>query len=238
MPAPSTLSCLRPIARRNDLLTVNRARRIRVLFWTPPSIEGAQAVWYHVYANTGQDDPINYSARGGPIATVDGLSWTSSALSYPGTWKFGVRAFYYPNGLEEQNLDCAIELILSATGADITNRPGPPRGLRALPVAGGNVKVEWSYPNPASTAQTPTGFNVYSGAGSLSYATPNTTVSYTSSIMNGFTVVLTGLTNGTTYTIGVRAYNATAEEPNTVTVTCTSDATGPTAVQCLTGFAV
>jgi hypothetical protein len=188
-----------------------------------------------VYANTGANDPINYMT---PVATVNGISWTSSPLSYAGDWKFGVRAFYYPSGLEEQNLDCEVEVILDASGDDITNRPAPPTGLRALAQKGGNIKAEWGYPNPASKAKTPAGFHVYLGIGSVSYATPAATVSYGSSIVNTFTATLTGLTNGTTYTIGVRAYNATAEEPNTATVTCTSDASGPTAVQALSAMAV
>jgi hypothetical protein len=46
------------------------------------------------------------------------------------------------------------------------------------------------------------------------------------------------ITCGTACTMDVRAYTATAEEPNTGTLTCTSDATGPTAVQSLVGTAV
>ncbi len=212
-----------------------RRRRGWILRWPPANIAAAQAVWYHVYANTGAGDPINYEM---PVATVDGLSWTTAALSYPGDWKFGVRAFYDSSGLEEQNLDCAVEIVLDSGGNDITNRPEPPTGLRALAIAGGNIKVEWSYPNPASVAKMPTGFNVYIGVGSVSYVTPAATVSYAASIMNAFTAVLTGLESGTTYTIGVRANNATAEELNANTVSCTSDATGPSSVECLTGVAI
>jgi hypothetical protein len=232
-PPPIPFATPTPIVR--DALPRLRRRPGWILRWPPANIAEAQAVWYHVYANTGQGDPINYAT---PIATVDGLSWRSPPLAYPGDWRFGVRAFYDRNGLEEQNLDCAVEIILDGSGNDITNRPGPPTGLRALAVAGGNIKVEWSYPNPPSAAKTPVGFHVYIGVGSLSYASPVASVSYASAIMNSFMAALTGLLNGTAYTIGVRAYNATAEEPNTVTVNCMSDASGPTAVQCLKGLAV
>ncbi len=207
----------------------------RIIHWPPAGAHLAPPVWYHVYANRGVGDPINYAT---PVATVQGLTWTSSPLSYAGDWKFAVRAFYYPNGLEEQNLDCAIEVILDANGNDITNRPAPPTGVRAIAVKGGNIKVEWSYPNPASAAKTPTGFHIYEGVGSVNYSLPIATVSYGASIADVWTATITGLTSGTSYTFGVRAYNAVAEEPNTATVTCTSDASGPGPVQSLIAVAV
>ena len=64
---------------------------------------------YHIYSNTGVGDPIDYSTI---LATTGLLTWTSSPLAYPGTWRFGVRAFNPVNGLEEENLDCSIALIL------------------------------------------------------------------------------------------------------------------------------
>ena len=210
-------------------------RRVAGSIWAPRNQGETRVVWYHVYANTGAGDPINYQV---PVATVNGLSWTSSPLSYAGDWRFAVRAFYYPNGLEEQNVDCAVEIILDAGGIDITNRPAPPTGLRAIAAKGGKIKVEWGYGRPASKARTPTGFHLYQGIGSVSYTTPVATVSYGAAIVNVWTAVVTGLTSGTTYVFGVRAYNATAEEPNIATVTCTSDADGPSAVQSLTAVAV
>ncbi len=62
------------------------------------------ATAYHVYANTGGGDPIDYSSV---VDTTATLTYPTSALSYPGTWSFGVRAFDTVSGLEEQNLDCA-----------------------------------------------------------------------------------------------------------------------------------
>jgi hypothetical protein len=92
-------------------------------------LSGAGPVSYNIYSNTGVGDPINY---GSAIATVGGLTWTSSALAYPGTWRFGVRAF---NAFgEEQNLDCAVTIVLDAGGFDITLRPVAPVGLRAFAV--------------------------------------------------------------------------------------------------------
>jgi hypothetical protein len=188
---------------------------------------------FHVYSNTGAGDPIDYASV---VDTTATLSCTTSALSCPGTWSFGVRAFDTVSGLEEQNLDCAVTIVLDATGNDITNRPAPPSGLRAFALAGGSVRAEWFYP-PPSGPRTPTGFHIYTGVGPLSYATPTTTVLYSQGIANSHVANMAGFTDGTTYTIGVRAYNATAEEMNTNAVTVTAIATGPAQVDGLVGVA-
>ena len=44
------------------------------------------ATAYHIYTNTGVGDPINYSS---PAATVSALTWTSSALTFPGPGRSG-----------------------------------------------------------------------------------------------------------------------------------------------------
>ncbi|HKI18931.1 MAG TPA: hypothetical protein VKA15_13680, partial [Isosphaeraceae bacterium] len=146
VPSPATLhptppnftplSPVRPLVRGGD--SVARKRAGWLLRWhailTPPN----GPVWYHVYENTGLGDPINYAS---PLATVTGLTWTSGALSYPGTWQFGVRAFWRGSGLEEQDLEAAVTIILDANGHDITSRPVAPMGLRAFATVGGAVRV-------------------------------------------------------------------------------------------------
>jgi hypothetical protein len=192
------------------------------------------ATEYHIYTNTGAGDPINYSK---PAATVSTLTWTSSTLSVAGTWSFSVRAFDTLSGLEEQNLDCSVTDTLAKSGQDVTNQPLPPSGIRAFPMAGGSVRVEWPYP-VVNRARVPAGFNVYVGAGAApNYSAPAATVLFGASIGNSFVCNLTGLSSGTAYTIGVRAYSAIAEETNTNTVTVTADATGPSPVVQLTGIA-
>jgi hypothetical protein len=172
---------------------------------------------------------IDYSA---PIATVYGLTWTSPPLSYPDTWLFGVRAFNAYG--EEKNLDAYVKIILDPTGADITNRPNPPTGLRALATAGGGVRVEWIY-SPTTGPMAPTGFHVYIGTGTMpGYGAAAATVGFNSRVLNSFVANLAGLSNGVTYAIGVRAFNAVAEEPNTNVVRVTADATGPAPVDGLT----
>ncbi len=200
-------------------------------------------VEYHVYSNTGVDDPINYDL---PIATVTATTWTLGGLARPGDWKFGVRAFWSSSGLEEQNLDCAVAIILDAFGNDITYRPAPPTGLRAFATAGGGITAEWYYPPVRTPANAiiagrgvPTGFHIYVGVGGTpNYTTPAATVLYSSGFAGTFQANLSGLSDGTAYTIGVRAYNASAEEPNTTTVTVIADATGPTPVVGLTATAI
>jgi hypothetical protein len=192
----------------------------------------AGGIGYHVYANTGAGDPINYNT---PVATVTAPGWTSGALSFPGGWKFAVRAF--DSCGEEQNLDCAVEIVLDASGNDITNRPLAPVGLRAFALAGGSVRVEWAFP-AVQPGKLPTGFHVYTGTGGVpNYTLAAATVGYSSAIAGSFVANLAGLTDGTVYTIGVRAFNAAAEEPNTITVNVTADATGPSPVVSLTAAA-
>jgi hypothetical protein len=187
---------------------------------------------YSVYANDGAGGPIDYSSS---VATTGGLTWTSGALAYPGVWRFGVRAS--DTGGEEQNLDCAVTLILDGSGADISARPTAPIGLRAFATAAGGIRVEWAY-DTINPKVTPTGFHVYRGTGGTpDYGTVAATVSFAASIAGTFVANLSGLTDGTAYTIGVRAYTATVEEPNTATITVTADSTGPAAVVSLTATA-
>lgn len=192
------------------------------------------ATAYYIYKNTGAGDPINYST---PAATVSDLTWTSSTLSVPGTWSFGVRAFDTVSGLVEQNLDCSVTVTLDTSGQDITNQPLPAVAIRAFPLAGGSVRLEWPYPI-LDRARAATGFNVYIGTGGTpDYASPAATVLFDVGIANSFACNLAGLIGGTTYAIGVRAFNAIAEEANTNTVAVTADSTGPSPVVQLTGIA-
>ncbi len=191
------------------------------------------AIEYHVYANTGAGDPINYSSV---VDTTATLTYTTSPLSYPGSWSFGVRAFDTVSGLEEQNLDCSLTIVLDASGNDITNRPVSSSGLRAFALAGGSIRAEWYYP-PTSGAKAPSGFHVYTGTGEMpSYTMPAATVLFSTGIANSFVVNMTGFSDGVTYSIGVRAFNTTAEEPNTYAVTVTAIATGPGPVDGLVGI--
>jgi hypothetical protein len=188
---------------------------------------------YKVYASDTVNDMIDYTT---PVATVTGTTWTSSSIAAAGAWSFGVRA--YNSDGEEQNLDCAVTIVVDGFGNDITNRPMPPSGLRAFATPGGGIRVEWCYPLTRGP-KAPTGFNVYLGTGgSPSYAVPIATVLYSAGLFNMFVANIAGLSDGTTYPVGVRAYNGSGEEQNTIAVSVTADAIGPAAVDSLIATAI
>jgi hypothetical protein len=192
-------------------------------------------VAYHIYGNTGAADPIDYDS---PITSTSGLAWTSFPLTYPGVWRFGVRAYYEGTSLEEMNLDAAVTIILDASGNDISTQPKAPDHLKAFAKAGGTIRVEWSY-NTINPLPVPSGFHIYIGTtGVPNYGSPEATVSFGSAVAGSFFCDLPSLADGTTYAIGVRAYNAIAEEANTITIFCAADATGPGPVVGLTATAV
>ena len=157
----------RPAAGRAEGLTARPGRGAR---WNPAPPSVPPLTDYRVYSNTGAGGPINY---GSPVATVTNLSYLTSALTYPGTWSFGVRAYDAGSGLEEQNVDAVVTIILDAAGNDITNQPSPPTGLRAFALAGGLIRVEWTYP-ANNRANLPAGFHVYIGTGGTLSPTPGT----------------------------------------------------------------
>jgi hypothetical protein len=189
---------------------------------------------YHVYGNGGTGGPIDYSA---PIATVAGTTWSSPALAPGSSWAFGVRAFDDATGLEESNVDAALTIALDGSGAELGARPIAPVLLTARATASGGVRVGWCYPlSAARRARRPTGFRVYAGTGGVpDYSTPLATVPYT--VSSHFRADLYGLTPGTPYMIGVRAFGAAGEEANTSTALVTPSATGPDPVVGLTSTA-
>lgn len=220
----------------DSLVAAGRMSAVATLAVTAPNddrLMTGSILEYHVYANGGSG-AIDY---GTPVATTGLLTWTSGVLACNADWRFGVRCFDPGSGLEEKNLDCSVEIILDAGCTDITNRPAAPFGLRAFAVAGGSVKVEWYFPRTTGPRK-PTGFHVYKGVGAVSYITPAATVLYSAGFANTFQATLAGLADGVVYSIGVRAYNSSAEEKNTAFVTVTADSTGPSPVVGLTGTAI
>ncbi len=233
IPSPATLAAVRIVRRPGDDATRWRPGRLSLAQTMGIAFSGR--LHYDIYANDGYGGAVVY---GSPIAALEATSWTTPALASPGTWSFAVRAADV-NG-EEQNLDCAVTIVLDALGNDVTGRPAPPSGLRAFPIAGGQVRVEWSY-CPAMGPGVPTGFHVYLGSGSGAlpdYTSPAAEVAYGAGVFDAFVADLAGLTDGATYSVGVRAFNASGEETNTASITVTADATGPMPVDFLTATAI
>jgi hypothetical protein len=223
------LGPVRPVIRARE--TAARKRTGQSFLWRAAPLGGPNpSIGYYVYDNAGAG-PINYVT---PVATVYTTDWVSGPLTYPDTWMFGVRAF--DSAGIELNLEAAVTILLSATGADITNTPSAPIGTRAFATAGGGIRIEWGY-SGAMGPKTPTSFNVYAGTPAISYITPVATVAWASAIMASFVANIGPFPNGTVLVVGVRAANATAEEKNTATVTVTAASVGPSAVMALTAQA-
>jgi hypothetical protein len=188
---------------------------------------------YYIYSNTGTGDAIDYST---PKATVSIVSWTSAVLGAPGDYKFGVRAHDPRSGLEERNVDAVVELRLDVSGNDVTLVPTAPVGLRAFPIAGCKIRVEWSGACHDPPRQA-TGFNVYCSSGSLDYSHPSASVPWAAGRFGTFSEDLDGLTGGVSYSISVRAFNSVGEEPNTNVVVVAADTTPPVLVDSLVAIA-
>jgi hypothetical protein len=196
--------------------------------------ELVDGIVYAVHMNAGAGDPIDYAM---PVAVVEDPGWTSEALAIPGHYRFAVRARSTTAGLEERNLDAAVELVLDTEGRDVTDLPPAPVGGRAFPLAGGRVRVEWACPCPDARRQ-PDGFRVYlatvpSGDGAVVAAV----VPRTDSPTGGCTATLEDLSIGTTYYINIRAFNAQGEEANTRMIRVVADGTPPALVDDLSAAA-
>lgn len=207
-----------------------------ILPWFLPNLEPVEPdpngpTHYRIYANAGDGGPIDYSA---PVATVDGLEWTTPPLAFPGEHRLGVRAFGSLSGLEEENVDAAVLIILDDAGRDVTNRPAPPFGLRLRCETGGVVVAEWSHPG-GTRENAPTGFRVYVGFPEPNYSAPAATVPGKAA-HGTFMARLTGLTDGP-LAVAVRAFNATAEEGNEDFIAIVVDGTPPDPVDGLTATA-
>lgn len=188
------------------------------------------ATSYRIYSNDGAGGPIDY---GTVLATVSGLTWSTSALA-AGTWRFGVRAFDTVSGLEESNVDAVVEIVIeTGTLADVSAVPRAPVALTAVATAGGTAHVAWTY--PLNRGVQPAGFHVYLGSPTPDYGSPVATVDARPLGDPRYSIDLAGLVDGTTYQIAVRAYAATGlEEQNTAVVSATADSTPPANVQFLT----
>ena len=184
---------------------------------------------YHVYQNDGAGGAVDYTTI---VATTASLTYNVGPLNIPSDWTFAVRAFDTVSLLEEKNVDARVRIQVNAAGVDVSSLPNAPTALRVTPGKSGTATVIWLY-SPIGQGGIPTGFHVYIGTPTISYASPVATVSYAPAL-GTFTANLSGLTGGATYQVGVRSFNATGEESNTQFVSFLASTAGPLPVTNLT----
>lgn len=185
-------------------------------------------IQYRIYQGDSSGGPVDYTSI---VTSTTSLSAALSPLSPGTTTKFGVRAYDTVSGVEEKNTDATVEITVDGSGDDATNRPYAPAQLRVFAGPGGTATVEWSYPY-LDAARLPTGFRVYVGTPSVSYASPAATVAWGGGgpRPRTFRASLSGLSDGVSYQVGVRAYNASGEEPNATVATVVGRSTAPASV--------
>ncbi len=200
---------------------------------TDPGVSG---LVYDLFVGDDLGGPIDYTT---PVVTTTSLAADLPPLSLGARKRIGVRARNLLIGWDDGNTDAWVEIVLDAAGNDVTARPFPPGHLSAAAVAGGSVVLYWSYPWLDATVLA-TGFHVYQGtSGIVSYASPVATILNGPPVVPGnlwFKATVSGLVDGTIYVFSVRAYNAVAEEDNTIAVSATAVSTAPGAVTSLGGM--
>jgi hypothetical protein len=255
-----------PIARRHgdDRARTAAGWQLR---WSPAPLfgSGVPSLGYYIYSNAGSG-PINYSTpiatvygltwTSGPLAypntwmfgvrafntygeelNLDAavtiiLSGSGQDITNRPIAPFGLRAFATAGGgIRAEWSYNTISPLVIPTGFNVYLGTGQIAALcpvSPLSRAGRHGKAGQS------------GSVHWRGAmgAAMNYVQPAATISFQSAIAGTFVSNLTGLTSGTAYQLGVRAYNSTAEEPNTVTVTVTADSVGPTAVLSLAATGV
>ena len=183
---------------------------------------------YHIYANDGAGGPVDYA---NPIGSTSGPTFLTEPLAVSTDTTFAVRAFDAESGLEEENTDARVRIILDTAGSDISARPAPPIGLTIEATVGGGVRVRWMTPKSVLFGR-PLGYRVYLGWPSPDFEAPALQVPAIDG--RDHVVDLPPLLDGRMIQVCVRAYNATCEEPNTTFVAIAVDATGPDQVELLT----
>lgn len=185
---------------------------------------------YNVYGNGGLGGPVDYSTI---VATTSSLNYTGATLANPSDTTFAVRAT--DGTSEEQNIDCRVRIVIDVDGNDVSAIPNAPSMLSAVPTLGGGCRVDWLHVAVANTP-VPLGFKVWLTSGpTVNYAaSPAATVPFSPRLFR-FSAVLSGLSDGVAYSIGVRATNQAGDETNTIRASVTGLAIGPSPVSGLTG---
>ncbi len=194
---------------------------------------GLSGCGYRVYGNGGAG-VVDFST---PVATLSTnvRHWRAAGLGYPGTWRFGVRAF---NGTgSERNLDRMIEVDLDDEGE---LEPARPNGVTSVSVgakAGGKVEVSWTH-EADNDAEETTHFHVYhdGGSGEIDYGTVTAEITRASGRVVHHVWLSEALEEGKVHRFAVRAANSgNVEEDGVQYVETTPDATAPEQPEDVTG---
>jgi hypothetical protein len=186
---------------------------------------------YRVYKGDAAGGPVDYATV---VATVSTTTYVGAALAPSSRTRFGVRAYDTVTGLDDGNRDVAATVALDASGNDVSGTPGPILNLKARAGAAGTISLSWVH-HPAGRP-IPAGFKAWATAGpTVDYAAaPALTQSFAPIAYDAadgrFSGTISGLTPGTAYAVGVRAYNAAGADSGTVSATVTPVAAGPAAV--------
>ena len=182
------------------------------LSWTAPNSDGGSAITSHQYrynrnsGSFGSWTTIANSAAGGANATsftVKGLSAVNNALT---TFEFEVRAINdNGNGAESDPATATIDVPdnISLSMATVGNR---------------QVTLTWSTPNNNGSAILRYQYWVYDNVTETFVVPENTTIPNSDADTTSFTI--TGLTNGVTYTVVIKAVNTVGspdDDPGTYT---------------------
>ena len=168
------------------------------LSWTAPNSDGGSAITSHQYrynrnsGSFGNWTMIANSAAGGTNATsftVKGLSAVNNALT---TFEFEVRAINdNGNGAESDPATATIDV--------------PNDVVSTLIPGNGQIKAEWTAPANNGSAILRYQYFVQNSADLSFVVANNTTIPNSDADTTSFTI--TGLTNGVSYDVGIRAVN-------------------------------
>lgn len=188
------------------------------------------SIAYRVYI--GINAPPDYSA---PIVTTSSLSADLPVVPPGSKVTAVVRAFDTVSGLEDQSTDARVVVLIGPEGDDETAFPRAPTGLTTRARSGGTCRVTWAYPINGGA----TGFHVYIGIGSPDYSAPVTSSAYDRNSPGRVnSVALAGLSNGVSYAVAVRAFNAAGEERNINVSTVVGASSGPSPAVALAAVVV
>lgn len=154
----------------------------------------------------------SYNVYKDGVITQSGLTGSSATVFSTGNQPYPQTHTYQVSGVGTNGTESALSSVVSITYTASGSPPGVPSGLAVTSV--GQITAV-----ATCTAGTgsPTGYNWYLNGAvspSFSFTTANPSVT------------LTGLTSGTSYTLGVSDFNASAESAQTSTVSFTTSA-GP-----------